>query len=92
MNISFKPVKDMIVIEKAAESKGIIFPDSSKEPVSDDVFYVVAVGPGTLDDPMTVEVGDLICLVGYINTFRYKGEKVVLARAKDVVAIIKEDF
>jgi co-chaperonin GroES (HSP10) len=88
--MKFQPQKDYIIIERAVQAKGIVLPDKA-EPVSDDVFYVVKVGPGTKEDPQTVKAGDLVCIVGYINTFSYKGEKVILARARDIVCTIKED-
>jgi co-chaperonin GroES (HSP10) len=88
--ITFNPTRDYIVIERAVQAKGIVIPDKA-EPVSDDVFYVVKVGPGTKDEPQLCKKGDLICLVGYINTFSYKGEKVILARSRDVICKINED-
>jgi co-chaperonin GroES (HSP10) len=89
--IKFEPIKDFMVLERAS-TKGskIALPDAS-EPVSDDIFEVIRVGPGTEDYPMFLEPGDKICLTGYINTFSYKGERVVLGRARDVMALIKED-
>lgn len=88
--IVFEPVKDFMVLERAfARGSKITLPDQA-EPVSDDIFEVVRVGPGYEDYPMFVKPGDLICLTGYINTFSYKGEKVTLGRARDVMAIIKD--
>jgi len=89
--IKFEPIKDFLVLERAS-TKGskIALPDAS-EASSDDIFIVVRCGPGTDDYPMFLTPGDKICLTGYINTFSYKGEKVVLGRARDVMAIIKED-
>jgi co-chaperonin GroES (HSP10) len=88
--VKFQPCSDYIIIERAVQAKGIVLPDKA-EPVSDDVFYVVSVGPGTKDDPQRCKPKDLICLVGYINTFSYKGEKVILARSRDVVCKIEEE-
>lgn len=89
--IVFEPVKDFLVLERAS-SRGskIALPDAS-EACSDDIFEVVRVGPGSEEYPQFLTPGDKICLTGYINTFSYKGEKVILGRARDVMAIIKDE-
>ena len=60
--LSIKPLADRVVIEPAlAEQKtasGIIIPDTAKEKPQRGV--VVAVGPGTKDNPMTLKVGDQV--------------------------------
>ena len=89
--IEFEPIKDFLLMERAA-TKGsrIALPDAS-EPVSDDIFVVIKVGPGDEDHPQFLEPGDKVCLTGYINTFSYKGVKAVLGRARDVMAVVHED-
>lgn len=88
--IEFEPIKDFVVLERAS-TKGskIALPDAA-EPVSDDIFEVIRVGPGDDEHPQFLKPGDKICLTGYINTFTYKGVKVILGRARDVMAIVKE--
>jgi co-chaperonin GroES (HSP10) len=83
----FEPQGDWIIIERASQSKALVIPDKA-EPVSDDVFQVVGVGYEAVNK--SVKCGDLVCIVGYINTFSYKGEKVILAKASDIVCKIKE--
>jgi len=88
--IRFKPVNDYILIEKAAKPSKIRLPDTS-EPVSDDIFEVMDVGPGTDDYPQTLKIGDLVCLTGYINTFSFEGTKAILGRARDVLAVVTRE-
>ena len=88
--IVFEPIKDFLVLERAmAKGSKIALPDQS-EPSSDDIFIIVRCGPGTEDYPMLLKPGDVVCLTGYINTFTYKGEKVILGRARDIMAVITE--
>ena len=87
--VKFEPLKDFVVVERAITSKALVMPDSS-EPTCDEIFRVISVGPGDEEHPQFLKVGDLICLVGYINTLTYKGTKVILARARDVMSIVKE--
>ena len=84
--IRFNPVKDNIVIERVSQSKGIVIPDKV-DPVSDDVFVVVSTGP----DCLRVKPNDMVCIVGYINTFSHKGMKTIIAKESDVVCIITEE-
>ena len=62
MSVNFKPLADRVLIEPiAAETKtasGIIIPDTAKEKPQEGT--VVAVGPGKVDEPTTVKVGDNI--------------------------------
>ena len=89
--IVYEPLKDFIVIERAvAKGSKVVIPGSS-EPASDDIFEVIKVGPGDDEHPQFLKPGELICLIGYINTFSFKGEKVILGRARDVMCIIKEE-
>jgi co-chaperonin GroES (HSP10) len=88
--IVFEPLQDYIVIERdMARGSKIALPDAS-EPASDDIFAVIRVGPGTEDNPQFLKPGDKVCLTGYINTFSFKGEKAILGRARDVIALVKE--
>jgi len=88
--IEFEPIKDFLVLERAS-TKGsrIAIPDAA-EASSDDIFVVIRVGPGDSEHNQFLKAGDLICLTGYITTFSYKGEKVILGRARDVMAVIHE--
>ena len=58
--LAIKPLADRVVIEPAAAEQktasGIIIPDTAKEKPQQG--KVVAVGPGTKDNTMTLKVGD----------------------------------
>ena len=60
--LAIKPLADRVVIEPAeAEQKtasGIIIPDTAKEKPQQGI--VVAVGPGTKDNQMTLKEGDKV--------------------------------
>ena len=62
MSVNFKPLADRVLVEPtAAETKtasGIIIPDSAKEKPQEGT--VIAVGPGKVDEPTTVKVGDKV--------------------------------
>lgn len=88
--IKFEPIKDFIRVERAIDKGSKLVMPDQVQATSDDVFRVLAVGPGDDEHPMFLKAGDLICIVGYINPFSYKGENVILARARDVMCLIKE--
>ena len=68
--INIKPLADRILVEPAAAetktSSGIIIPDSAKEKPQKG--KVVAVGPGTKDNPVTLKVGDDVLYGKYSGT------------------------
>ena len=68
MNI--KPLSDRVVVEPAAaETKtagGIYIPDTAKEKPQKGT--VLAVGPGKVDEPTTVKVGDVVLYGKYSGT------------------------
>ena len=89
--LSIKPLADRVVIEPAlAEQKtasGIIIPDTAKEKPQRGV--VVAVGPGTKDNPMTLKVGDVVIYGKYAGTeLELEGDKYLIMRQSDILAII----
>ena len=89
--LSIKPLADRVVIEPAlAEQKtasGIIIPDTAKEKPQKGV--VVAVGPGTKDNPMTLKVGDVVIYGKYAGTeIHLEGKDYMIMRENDVIAII----
>jgi chaperonin GroES len=82
-----KPLADRVLIEAApAETKtasGIIIPDTAKEkPLQGEI---IAVGPGKIDEPMTVKVGDKV-LYG-----QYSGQEVKLD-GKDYLIMKEADI
>ncbi len=91
-----KPLFDKVVI-KAIESEektasGIVLPGAAKE--KPQLAEVVAVGPGGLVDgkevKMVVKVGDRVVYNKYAGSeFNIDGEKVVIVRQSDILALIE---
>ena len=90
--IGIKPLGDRVVIKKLeAEEKtqgGIILTSSAKEQPS--VAEVVAVGPGTKDDPMEVKVGEKVVFSKYGGTeVRFDDKEYKILNSSDILAVIK---
>lgn len=87
-----QPLADRVLIRPvAAEEKtigGIIIPDSAKEkPLRGEV---IAVGNGTKDEAMVLSAGDQVLYGKYAGTeLEYEGEKFLIMRQSDVLAILK---
>jgi chaperonin GroES len=91
MSVNVKPLADRVLVEAApAEEKtafGIIIPDSAKEKPQKGT--VVAVGPGKVDEPMTVKVGDSILYGKYSGTeLNVDGKEYLIMRESDIYAIV----
>ena len=89
--LNIKPLADRVIIEpSAAEEKtagGIIIPDTAKEKPSKGT--VVAVGPGTKENPITVKNGDSVLYGKYAGTeISYEDNDYLIMRESDIVAII----
>ena len=89
MNI--KPLSDRVVVETAAaETKtagGIYIPDTAKEKPQKGT--VLAVGPGKVDEPTTVKVGDVVLYGKYSGTeLNVEGKDLLIMRESDILAII----
>jgi chaperonin GroES len=90
MSLTFKPLADRVLIEPVpAELKtasGLIIPDSAKEkPLKG---KVVAVGPGKVDEPMTVKVGEEVLYGQYSGTeINLDGTTYLIMREADVYGI-----
>ncbi|MCQ0111680.1 chaperonin GroES [Zhouia amylolytica] len=90
-NLNIKPLADRVLIEPlAAEtttSSGIIIPDTAKEKPQKGT--VVAVGPGTKDEPLTVKVGDSVLYGKYAGTeLKLEGNEYLMMRESDILAIV----
>lgn len=74
----------------AAETKtasGIIIPDTAKEKPQKG--KVVAVGPGTKDEKMTVKEGDTVLYGKYSGTeLKLEGTDYLMMRESDILAIV----
>mgnify|MGYP001824256369 CR=1 FL=1 len=91
MGLNIKPLADRVLIEPAAaETKtasGIIIPDNAKEKPQKGA--VVAAGPGTKDEPITVKVGDTVLYGKYAGTeLKFEGNDYLIMRESDILAII----
>ena len=89
MNI--QPLGDRVLVLPApAEEKigGIIIPDTAKEkPLRG---KIVAAGNGTKDEEMILKEGDQVLYGKYAGTeLEFEGEKYLMMRQSDVLAIIK---
>jgi chaperonin GroES len=91
MSTTFKPLADRVLIEPAAAEQvtasGIIIPDTAKEkPLRG---KVIAVGNGKTDEPMNVNVGDLVIFGQYSGTeIKIDGANYLIMRESDIYGII----
>ena len=90
--IGIKPLGDRVVIKRVeAEEKtqgGLILTSAAKE--QPQVAEVVAVGPGTKDEPMELKVGDKVIFGKYAGTeVKYQGEEYTIMHQSDVLAVIE---
>jgi len=79
-----------MVLPLEAETKtasGIIIPDSAKEKPQKG--NVVAVGPGTKDNPVTLKVGDTVLYGKYSGTeLKFENNDYLIMRESDILAIV----
>ncbi|MBR9853782.1 MAG: co-chaperone GroES [Algicola sp.] len=89
--VNIRPLADRVLIEPLqAETKtasGIIIPDNAKEKPQKGT--VVAVGPGTKDEKLTVSVGDTVLYGKYAGTeLKFDGTDYLMMRESDILAIV----
>ena len=89
--MKIKPLADRVLVEpSAAETKtasGIIIPDTAQEKPQKG--KVVAVGPGTKENPITLKVGDDILYGKYSGTeLKHEGSDYLIMKEADILAII----
>lgn len=87
-----KPLGDRVVIKRMeAEEKtegGLILTSAAKE--KPQMAEVVAVGPGTKDEPMEVKVGDKVIFAKYGGTeIKYAGEEYTIMRQSEILATVE---
>jgi len=90
-NLKIRPLGDRVLVEpSSAEEKtagGLIIPDTAKEKPQQG--KVVAVGPGTPDQKMTLKVGDVVLYGKYSGTeISYQGNDFLIMKESDIYAII----
>ena len=91
MGLNIKPLADRVLVEPLeAETKtasGIIIPDTAKEKPQKG--SIVAVGPGTKENPVTVKVGDSVLYGKYSGTeLKLEGKDYLIMRESDILAIV----
>lgn len=89
--ITMKPLGTRVLIEplKAEERTqgGIIIPDSAKEKPQSG--KVIAVGPGSKDEPMEVKVGDVVLYGKYSGTeISYENKDYLIMKQDDILAVV----
>lgn len=92
MSIGIKPLGSRVLIKKLeAEEKtqgGIILSSSAKE--RPQMAEVIAVGPGTKDEPIEVAVGDKVVFSKYGGTdIKYDGKEYTIMSQSDILATVK---
>ena len=90
-DLNIRPLADRVIIEPAAAetttASGIIIPDTAQEKPQKGM--VVAVGPGKKEEPMTVNVGDVVLYGKYSGTeFKYENGDYLIMREADIMAIV----
>lgn len=96
--MNLKPIGDRVVVQRQEAGEktkgGIILPDSAKE--KPQMGKILAVGEGkVLKDgkrqAMQVKKGDSVLFSSYAgDEFKLDGEKVLLMREDDILAVIEE--
>ena len=89
--MKIRPLADRVLVEPtAAETKtasGIIIPDTAQEKPQKG--KIVAVGPGTKENPITLKVGDKILYGKYSGTeLNHEGFDYLIMRESDILSVI----
>jgi chaperonin GroES len=89
--INIKPLADRVLIEPAAAetktSSGLYIPDTAKEKPQKGI--VVAVGPGTKENAVTLSVGDTVLYGKYAGTeLQHDGKDFLIIKENDILAIV----
>ncbi len=89
--VSIKPLADrVLVLPMAAETKtasGIYIPDTAKEKPQKG--KVVAVGPGTKDDQVTVKIGNTVLYGKFSGTeLKLDGIDYLMMRESDILGTV----
>ena len=90
--MTIKPLADRVLL-KAVDAQettesGIILAASAQE--KPEISEVIAVGPGTDENPMTVKVGDKVIISKYSGTqVKLNGEEYTISEIKDILAVVE---
>ncbi len=90
--MTIKPLADRVLLKsfEAEETtkSGIILAASAQE--KPEMSEVVAVGPGTDENPMTVSVGDKVIISKYSGTeVKLDGEEYTIISVNDILAVVE---
>ena len=95
--MNLKPLGDRIVVQRQEAGEktkgGIILPDSAKE--KPQMGSILAVGDGKIlkdgkRQPLQLKKGDTVLFTSYAgDEFKLEGEKVLLMREEDVLAVVE---
>ena len=89
--MKLKPLHDKVLVKRTDEEQttpgGIVLPGSATEKPSQG--EVVAVGPGTKENPVTVKVGNTVLYGKYSGTeLKLDGKDYLIMRESDILAIV----
>ena len=89
--MTIKPLQDRVLIKiaqaEAKTSSGIIIPDTAQEKTQTGV--VVAAGPGTEKEKVTVSVGQKVMYDKYAGSqLKIDGTEHLIVKMSDIVAVI----
>ena len=89
--INIKPLADRVLVQpseaETTTSSGIIIPDTAKEKPQRG--KIVAVGPGTKENPVTLKAGDIVLYGKYSGTeVKIDGKDLLIMRESDVMGVI----
>ncbi len=100
MAVKLQPLANRVVVKPIEEEErtpsGLVLPETAKEKPQKG--EVLAVGPGEWNEdgdgriPMSVKVGDKVIFAKYAGTeVKVDGEKLLILRESDILAIVSED-
>jgi len=89
--INIKPLADRVLVQpseaETTTSSGIIIPDTAKEKPQRGI--IVAVGPGTKENPVTLKSGDIVLYGKYAGTeLQHEGIDYLIMKESDILAIV----
>ena len=90
--MTIKPLADRVLLKtvdaQETTESGIILAASAQE--KPEISEVIAVGPGTEENPMTVKVGDKVIIGKYSGT-QVKVDKTeyTISEVKDILAVVE---
>lgn len=95
--MKLKPLGDRVVVEreeaKSTTAGGIVLPDTAKDKPQKG--KVMAIGDGRITKdgtrrPLQVKIGDSVIFTSYAgDEFKVDGEKVLLMREDDILAVVE---